>query len=470
VKNQARPDCENYHPSFHVSFHDTSGAKSQMEGRQPDIYIGEPELYLKETFSGFDLKLVIRGACEPEWSGSVLINGRFGEQVVGFELLRRPYDVSVLPQTDRYVFSKRGEVGKLFWETVRSGIIGLKFGPNCFHQSSIRGRRLASSEKMFWGDTYWIVSPTTMTIPGSVSHFLTLLEAIGKWSVFELTLPSKPDYVLGFEKDDISTWVGHRIYERKARAYFIDPLPHHLDQQGIFVLSTPISTVQVALDPWEDDVLVLDSKGNHLIWNRAADNSLIISLNDSKDAFTYVDGALVLAMRFEACELFTPTGLRLKNNDQEVELFSKEAEEMIRALRYLHKPMYTILIEASNEHILKLLKLNGAPIDSSEALNIALRDRNYPIEVDASNFGKVFLPVRKQDKAVHLVAPKVRDRGKWLLSLPFPPPGAASCRFPGENGPNTPDWVQMLRTRNWSAAFGPYLETLAHELKEIGCL
>lgn len=472
VKNQARPDCENYHPSLYISAFPVTKEDQRQSGiNQPHVYVGEPELYLKETSFGFDLKLVIPGRpSEPEWSGVVLIQGRFGEQPFGFESLRRPYEASILPKRDCYTFSKRGEVGELLWGALRDGIRGLKFGPNCFRQSEVSGRRLGTSENMFWGDRYWMVSPTIIETPGSVSRHLSSLGTIGEWSVFELILPSEPDYVLSFEKDDIRTWVGHEIHERSACAFLIDPLPHHFDLQGVFVLSTPVSTVRVALDAWDKNIFILDSKGDDLVWQRATDDSLIISLYDASDAFVYVDGNLVLAMRFEACELFAPHGLRLKANDQEVELFSKEAKEMIRSFRYPCKSSCGIALVSCNECVLKLVRLNDAPMNSEDALQTALSDSDQPFKVDASNFGSVCLPSGKKVSVVSLLAPRVRERGKWLLSLPLPAPGAPICRFPGENGLNTSDWVRPLRARTWSVAFGPHLHALACELRKAGCL
>lgn len=472
VKNQARPDCENYHPSFYLPAFSIANEDQRLAGvNRPYVYVGEPELYLKETSIGFDLEIVIPGRpSEPEWSGAVLFQGRFGEQTIGFSSLLRPFEALVFPQKDRYVFSRRGEVGELFWGMLRDGIRGLKFGPNCFRQSEVRGRRLATSEKLFWGDRYWMVSPTIIEAPGSVSHYLLLLGTIGEWSVFELALPSEPNHVLRFEKDDIRTWVGHEIHERGACAYLIDPLPHHFDEQGVFVLSKPVSTVRVALDAWYKNVLILDGKGDELVWQLATDDSLIISLHDANDAFVYVDNTIVLAMRFESCELFAPQGLRLKANDQEVELFSKEAEEIFRAFRSSRKTSCGIALESCNERVLKLLMLNGAPMDSHESLLTALCDGDHPFEVNASNFGRVCLPSVGKNSVLGLLDPWVRDRGKWLLSLPFPAPSIPSCRFPDENGPNTSDWVRPLRTRTWGVAFEPHLHALAYELRKAGCL
>jgi hypothetical protein len=296
VKNQARLDCENYHPSFYTPAFSISNENQRQAGiNRPHVYVGEPELYLKETSIGFDLKIVIPGRPgEPVWNGAVLFQGRFGEQSIRFASFLRPFELLVFPQKDRYVFSKHGEVGELFWGILRDGIRGLKFGPNCFRQSEVRGRRLATSENLFWGDRYWMLSPTIIETPGSVSRYLSSFGTIGEWSVFELTLPSEPNHVLKFEKDDLRTWVGHEIHERGASAYLIDPLPHHFDEQGVFVLSTPVSTVRVALDAWNKNVFILDSKGDGLVWQRATDDSLIISLHDASDAFVYVDGTLVL--------------------------------------------------------------------------------------------------------------------------------------------------------------------------------
>lgn len=472
VKNQARADCENYHPSLYLSAFPITNENQRQPGiNRPHIYVGEPELYLKETSIGFELKIVIpRRQIEPDWSGSVLFQGRYGEQTIGFASFLRPYEASVSPQNKRYLFSKRGEVGELFWGMLCDGIPGLNLGPNCFRQSEVQGRRLAASEDLFWGDKYWVVSPTAIEVPGSVSRYLSLHGTIGEWSVVELALPSEPNHLLEFEKDDICAWTGHEIRAHGARAYLITPLPHHFDEQGVFVLSSPVSQVRVALDSWYHNVLILDSKGKELVWQLATDDSLIISSHDATDAFVYVDGTLALAMRFESCELFDPHGLRFKTSDREFELFSTEAEELLHALRNSQKPLPGVVLGTCNEYVFKLLMLNGAPMDSLESLLIALCDGGHQFEIDASNFGKVCLPSEKEDHVVDLLDSRVRDRGQWLLSLPLPPPCIPSCRFPAAGRRIVSDWVRQLCSRTWSVEFEPHLRALAHDLRKAGHL
>lgn len=473
VKNQARPDCGNYYPSYGSTLPGAKTGQGQpgISISRPRVHVGEPELYLKETSSGFDLKLVIPGRpSEPEWNGTVLIQGRFGEQSVGFTSLHRPFEASVLPLRERYMFAKRGEVGALFWAMLRDGIQGLKYGANCFRQSEVRGRRLGPTERMFWGDEYWVICPEAVEASGGISRYLSLRGIVAGWNVFDLELPSKPEYVPNFEREDIQDWLGHAIHERAARARFVDLLPHHIDEQGLFVLSTPVSTLRVVLDGWDKNVFVLDSNGSDLVWQRATDDVLVISPCDASDAFVYVDGVIVLAMRFEACELFSPRGPQLKINDRGVELFAKEAHEMLCDFRESRETSSEIVLEACNERVQKLIRLNGAYLDSQEALQSALGDHDHPFEMDASNFGRVCLPNLKKITVAQVLAPLIRNRGKWLLSLPYPSPGEPSCRFPGENGIKTPEWVKSLRARNWNVAFGPHLRALACELRKTGNL
>lgn len=471
VKNQARADCENYHPSSYFPALPISNESQRQLGiRHPRVYVGEPELYLKETSIGFELKIVIPNRpIEAEWSGSVLFQGRYGEQTIGFSSSLRPIEASVSPQNKRYLFSRRGEVGEWFWGMLCKGILGLNLGPNCFRQSDIQGRRLAASENLFWGDRYWVVSPTVIDAPSSVSRYLSLLGSIGEWSAVELALPSEPNHVLEFEKDDIRTWTGHEIRTRGARAYLIDPLPHHIDEQGVFVLSTPVSRVRVALDSWYNNVLILDSQGKELTWQLATDDSLIIS-SCAADAFVYVDGTLVLAMRFESCELFDPHGLRFNANDREVELFSKEAEELFHAIRSSQKSSSDVALGTCNERVYKLLMLNGAPMGSFESLLTALLDGDHPFEIDALNFGKICLPSEKENRVVDLLDSQVRGRGQWLLSMPFPSPLIPSCRFPADGRRAVSDWVRQLCSRTWNVEFEPHLRALAHDLRKAGHL
>lgn len=446
--HQASPDCEQFHPSsYQPSLSRAPADPYTGQLKTPYEYIANPELYLKETFSGFELRIVIpRRANEQAWHGAVVIQGRFGEQIFGFASLDAPGEIPVLPKLEPYRFSQRENVGAIYWCALSHGIPGLLLGANCFRLSGLQGRRLGPVEDMFWGETYQVMLPPGARVPDSLSHLISHIGELGSWQVLELTLPSSPESLLNFQAEEIRKWVLHDIRERPPQAILIDPLPHHFDAQGAFVLPQPVDEVRFFIDGGYKNVLVLTNNDDELHWDTKADGTILVSPNGTSNIFVLIDGAVRLALSLEHCALFSPCGIRVKTKNSETELFASEAT--LGSLRNNLTSLPELQLKAPNDTLLHLVRVNGKQFDSIESLKQAFLDVNSDFEIDASNFGRVYLSADSKEGKEFSLKAQVRDRISWLLTLPFPAPGEVTYRFPGNNREVNPDWFRALCARS----------------------
>ena len=469
VVNQARPDCENYHPSLYRAPLPTGPQRrGHGQGISAQEYIRQPELYLRQQISSqFDLQLLLPSRSSgPPWQGELLIEGRFGEQTYGFTSLDRPRHASVPPQLGRYEILKRGEVSPSLWAVLSRGVEGLRKGATCFRQSEMMGRCLRQAEAMYWGETYMVLLPPGHSPPTAFAEWFSHCGELAGWAIFGLTLPSRIDWIANIEREEIGDWLGHEVRSFACRAYLLDPLPHHLDELGRFVLALPIQSIDIYVDEGYEEISIVGGDGVQLDWQEAPDGRISIFPTDTDVIHIYIDGDLSLALSLAACEPFSPSGIRLRSGNEEAELFA--AQPILAALRGNSDSTSDLVLRTPSDLLNRLVKLNGKPISDENTITGALSDLDSRFELDARNFGRVSFQKRSQERPQRSLKPSVLSSATWLLSLPQPSSHEPACRITGVRSTDVPRWVRALQARDWSVNYAPHVRALASELRKGG--
>jgi hypothetical protein len=276
-----------------------------------------------------------------------------------------------------------------------------------------------------------------------------------------ITLPLA-DRLANIQREDIKSCLGHEIRSYPSRVVLIDPLPHHLDAFGRFVLASPLDRVDIYVGAEYKQLLVLNEDDEVLHWQAIPDGRVSILPGAAESFRVYVDGFLALLACFGECDPFYPKGIRIRSQAEEVELFS--AHRLVETLRVTQSPCRDLTLVASSKRLLEIVRLNGRPFDCTKpALAEAIADVSATFELDAVNFGRIHLGQRKP-ATVRPFQESLSDRAAWLLSLPFPSPDEPACTITTAATSSVPQWLRALRTRTWSMTYAPHLRALAVEL------
>jgi hypothetical protein len=232
------------------------------------------------------------------------------------------------------------------------------------------------------------------------------LRSAGDWHAYEVTLPS--DGVGGPEQEAVLAWfLGRRIVSPVAHAYFIDPAPHHYDDDGAGVFPATAGALLlrvtgggrvrvVSLASGADSGIVCNAAG----WCKVSDLQC-------GEFVVLVDGHPALFGSIETeLPVFLPDGVRFQHGEMNCELFEAAA-----ALRADSGPLRVI---CPSERVAAFLALPAVQWTLSERGYVCHGD--WPEVIDAGNFGVLRSePVRADPEPVPDIGRSAaRARELWL--------------------------------------------------------
>lgn len=446
----AKPECEFYHPPSGVVT--TSGSGYAREGGQaassgPSLQGG---LFLARKERGnysLYLKLVQLPAGTDGVIGEVEIRSGLGVRTYMASQLQRPRLVPVIPQLPVAEVIATGDMG-LAGAAIKASVDMFRGFGNYFRGGET-GRLLTLEEPLEWGESYRLLTQQAL---GPVLEFVWLevvhTEDMRGWYVYEVTLPTLSQMESETGREALSRYLGRTIRAPRARAYFVDPPPHHIEPDGTYVF--PQTTGQLVLR--RTDRSHISIRGSEQAVALANVGELVgewVSITGLGigDFTVLLDGREELLGRFKECGLFQPRGVRVAVGDSAWEIFEPELRKAIR-----HGSYEDLRVECPSTQVAEYLAL-AQPVWAREGARFTLCGIPHGL-VDADNFGSLSWPVPEGEG----IEPPPIDaqtyaRRVWLEGL--------VARL------DSPDALMCLR-KQWDKASPASYYDSAH--RELSCL
>lgn len=413
--HSAKPDCENYYPSWGIAA--TSGAP-RVSSNEEAVVSGVSSLHGGLFFERADhgayslyLKLPQLRAGTGN-VGVIEIRSGLGVRTYTVPQLFRPRLVPVVPQLPLAEVIAVGDLNAV-GETIRTHVGWFQSSGNYFRVGDVGGRLLAPNEPLEWGERYLVV---TQQIFGSVPEGFGLRvesqEEWCGWNVYEVVLPVSLALASEPVREDLFRFLGRSIKAPRPRAYFVDPPPHHIEPDGTNVF--PEITTRIVLRRTERSDISIESTDQTDMSTTVTDLGdewvEITSVGPGSFAVV-VNGRVELLGRIGECDLFQPRGVRVVVGDRVWEMFEAGLGECIQ--QYLQG---VVRIECPSVRVADYLDLpQGVWVRDGKSYTTT----GVPFSsVSAENFGAFFLaePDAKDAESPAIDA-QTRARLVWLEGL-----------------------------------------------------
>lgn len=411
---RAKPECENYHPSWRVSaassLRRVAPSEKPTAGGRPSqggIFLelgagGRYRLYLKlpQLLGGVGL------------SGEIEIRHGLGVDVYLASNLQKARLVPVVPQLPLAEVTAAGELSAV-GAAIVAQVSRFRDSDNYFRSSEAAGRLLEAEEPLEWRERYQLLTQQSL---GRVPEGFGLkVEAGGDrrgWSRYDIELPPPPRLEDKRAEEALAHYLGRAIRAPRPRAHFVDPPPHHIEPDGtnvftgaagrVVLKASDGSTVSVEGDAL---TLALVAVVNH-------EGGWVEVTGLGAGSFTILlDGREELSGRFEECELFQPRGVRVMVGDRDWEIFEPGVREALPGA--LGEGFQ---IECPTVRVAERLAL--------EANTWARDGKRFRLQraphdpADAENFGTLRLHApRESENQLRPIDPQAAPRRVWLEGL-----------------------------------------------------
>lgn len=413
-----KPDCENYHPLPNerlISFtglprEDSASAAFNSFSIRGGVYLEGGEdgrflLYLKLPRIKPDVNI----------SGELSIQTALGVRNYSAFQLRRSLFVRVRPQVPLVEVSgqdqMRDAVGVILEDASNFQVTG-----NIFRANGDSGRLLSPSEPLEWGGAYRIL--TQHSLPSSPLEIGCELvaQSMGKgWLLYEVRMPNAPEEE-GLEnplRNLVFRFLGRSINRQNARAYLIDPIPHHIEPDGTYIY--PNSPKRLLLRRTINSEIHIEGSGCSLeteIKEHGSEWVEIVGLIQGEATIT-CNAQIQLSIRIENCEPFRPQGIQISVGDHNYDLFDKN-------LRNALKEHWSGIVEihAQSTRIAEAIQVEESRW-TRRGLQYLLNDGALCPVIEAGNFGAlVWRELKKPaDSVVSYVGAEMASKRTWIEGL-----------------------------------------------------
>lgn len=429
--HRADPACEDYHPTVYDRMAVGGGSAQKHNPYAEDFQCG---VLLERNGASCRLQLRLPRLSEGSaGSGRLWISTALGERPPYSTLnLRRRQRVPLAPALP--LAAVRGEGWLAPWATVLAKRLeDFAETGNFFRAGEHGGRLMPRDAVLEWGGRYRVLTRQAWAAPLPDGLAVEPLRSARDWQGYEVTLP--PDGVLGSAQEAIlAGFLGRRIVSPVAHAYFIDPAPHHYDNDGAAVFPATAGALQLRV-----------TGGGRVRVVSLSDGADIGIVRDLASGWCEVDGLecgefVVLAdehpVLFGSIEVdlpaFLPDGVRLQHGEMDCELFEAAA-----AMRGDSGPLRVI---CPSERVATFLSLPTAQWGLSECAYTCHAD--WPEFIDAGNFGVLRREPVRAEPEPDIARSAAPDCNLWLdgvLARHAVAYGVAG-RATGE-GPGEPNWL-----------------------------
>lgn len=427
--HNGKPECELYHPlnivtkpspvSPREEEHPKSGSTLHRGGIFLDTSSGRYLLHLKFPQLPVGMDIV----------GEIKIQTPFGEEsYTAHRLQRLCFHKVSAPRIPLVEFVPNGELACIE-EGINALVADFRASNNFFRVGEVWNRLLRPMAPLEWGERYQLLTkqtlnPTPMGLPLEVD----CKDERQGWYLYNIVLP-KVTQIKGVEdKEAIARHLEREVREPFPKAYFVDPPPHHIEQDGTYVF--PKGTEHILLKR-------IGNCSTSIAYD--LDNDTQARSTDINEEWTEItgnipgnfsirlNGHVALLGRVEECPLFQPEGVRVVIGDSTYEIFQAGLPEVIR-----QGTGESLSIDCPSPRVADNLELSQEMwIRKGTSFSLCGDCKN----VDARNFGVLTWPVPEAPGAVvEAVAPQILARRAWLEGL--------VARYQG------PDAVKRLR-KQW---------------------
>jgi hypothetical protein len=233
--HRAKPDCENYFPSFYP----TSGSISSRIIRAPfphqrSLSCG---LFLMRNLGTDSWSLALRiPQLEDLKNGFLEIQSGLGTKALTHNQLNKRRLVRLSPKVPLAAISGTDDFSALA-EHARTQIGAFSLSGNVFQGGDAAGRFIFPEEPLDWGTSYRIVSETPQHPSGKIVELLnwTTSGRLGSWHVFEAQLPKDPKTFPESATVELTDFFKRQIRPARPLLHVASPWPHHIDADGAYV-------------------------------------------------------------------------------------------------------------------------------------------------------------------------------------------------------------------------------------------
>lgn len=408
-----KPDCENYHPSPHERLKTLTGFQREVSVAF-DGFSFRGGVYLEGGEDGRFLLYLKLPRIKPEVdiSGEVCIQTALGVRTYSAFQLRRSLFVRVSPQVPLVEVSGQDEmrdaVGAILEDASYFQVTG-----NIFRANGDSGRLLAPSEPLEWGETYRIL--TQHSLPLEIGCEL-VAQSMGKgWLLYEVRMPNAP------EEEELENplrklvfrFLGRAINRQNARAYLIDPIPHHIEPDGTYIY--PYPPKRLLLRRTIINEIHIEGSGCGLateIKDHGSEWVEIIGLIQGEATIT-CNAQIQVSIRIENCEPFRPQGVHVSVGDQNFDLFDNN-------LRNALKEHWAGIVEihAQSTRIADAIQVEKSRW-TRRGLQYSLNDGALCPVIEAGNFGAITWRELKKpaDSIESHVSAEMASKRAWIEGM-----------------------------------------------------
>lgn len=455
-----KPDCEEYHPSVYPAPIFRPVAPLQQRPRPFQRLSMQGGVYLGRDGSGrFSLHLRLpRLKTDSPVEGQVRVQSGLGVRTLSAEQLLRPQFMQVSPQVPLVEV-----VGSQDMEEVAAAIeqdIALFRASGNFFAGTESARLLQAEESLEWGETYRLLTQRPLApAPAEIGCELLASASTKGWFIYQLELPLLQEAETVYIGGVVSDFLGRAVSMPSARAYIIDPMPHHVALDGAYVY--PSAPIRLLLR--RTGAVSLGVSGS-----ARSEATRLVDLGEwievrglgNGEAFVVANDQIVASVRIEECPPFDPQGVDISIGSRSWRLFD------VRLRDELAKPSETVVIQSSTNRIADAIALDRTQWRQRSTQHILIDGIERP-RVDAANFGRVTweAPLSQPDTVKPESQPITVDFAArlWIEGLVgrvAGPPGVAQVQRFWAHGEY--DRVPILATHPW---LRPYISAALSQRK-----
>jgi len=409
--HSGRLECENYHPlnvisksSSHLDWNEAHPKSSTLSTRG-GIYLEQTER--KRYYIHVKLPQLQQGV---EISGSIKIQSPLGELSYTSSKLQRPCSVKVY--TPRVPLIDIESTGELAWvgAAIKQTVTMFRATNNYFRPGEGWSRLLGTEAPLEWGERYQLLTKQPLNpVPKSIEIGIQGRDEQYGWCLYEIVLPKATQIRSQIEMDAIARYLGREVRNQSARAYFVDPPPHHIEPDGTHVFQVPTDRILIARTE-RRPVAIIDTPSHvaHAKVTDITDKWVEITGIKTGSFSILLDGNMVLLGRVEECPLFQPEGVRIVIGDVAHDIFEPGLKGSI-----WQDSRESLRILCPSRRVADSLTLSKE-IWIREGVSYALCGDNYK-DIDAGNFGALAWPIPERSSSEAMgVDLQIPTRDSWL--------------------------------------------------------
>ena len=405
----AKPECENYYPTSQSS---TSGVqRSKESSTRKEFEQGSIFLEHNER-GGFSLYLKLPQLPDGmDGLGEIEICSSFGVRLYRAFQLKRPRLAPVIPEVPLVEVRSSGDL-TAFGSAIKLLVEGFRNSDNYFAVNGTVGRLLSPKEPLEWGESYWLLTKYPLRQMPTDIRLKVNSEGLQRgWYTYRIDLPCFSQVPSESEKVVLAGFLGRTLKHPRARAYFVDPPPHHIGPDGTHIF--PEGTERILIRRTEANDIFIEGSP------QAVSAASVQYLTDewaeirgmgAGDFAIHLDGGERLFGRIDECELFQPRGVRVAFGDDTWEIFEPKFKDSIQ-----ERLREGLRIECPSQRVADSLAL-GQEVWAQKGTCYEFCGTTS-CDVDAANFGTLIRPVQEAQKSspgLMTSDPQVMARRAWL--------------------------------------------------------